>query len=245
MSKTAQMQDWCRERLADPADDLYYAVLFSPRRQRDEVRAVAALYVELEATVTRFRDMHVARTKLAWWRDELERMAAGNAAHPVARVLAGTTPAVAETVLGDLITGMELILMEGPVTDLATARMQAERGGARLAGVLDALFSPGQPPQEPRLELGVAIGLARQLDRTGLDATTAREIARTAQDMLANLRDPAAGAPTPLAVLSALAWRAATGKQANRKRSDPGRAYVAWRAARGHLPGKMHSPPSP
>jgi hypothetical protein len=240
MNAATQMQDWSRERLADPADDLYYAVLFSPQSQRDNVRAVAALFVELEATVTRFRDMHVARTKLAWWRDEIERLAAGNAAHPVTRVLAGaTTPATAGTALGDLITGMELILLEGPATDLATARMQAERGGARLAGVLDALFVRDLPRGDSRMELGVAIGLARQLDRPGLESTARKEVALTARDMLASLHATAEAAPAPLAVLAALAWRTAAGRETGRRRADPARAYTAWRAARRHMPRKM------
>ena len=66
--------DWCGERLTDPSDDLYYAVLFSPQAERANVRAIAALFVELEATVSTYLDMHVARTKLAWWRDELQRL---------------------------------------------------------------------------------------------------------------------------------------------------------------------------
>ena len=232
------MHDWAAERLADPADDLYYAVLFSPRAQRDNVRAIAALYAELEATVTRFRDMHVARTKLAWWRDELERLSAGNAAHPVTQTLAGAMPAAAETALGDLITGMELILLEGPVTDLTTAHMHAERGGARLTAVLAALF-PNNDARELQPNLGVGIGLARLLGHADLDDTAQKEAARTVQALLAANHSAAAAAPQPLGVLAALAWRASTSSPPIRRRSDPGRVYTAWRAARHHLPRKM------
>ena len=239
MSDSGQMRDWSRERLADPADDLYYAVLFSPQSQRGNVRAVAALYIELEATVTRFRDMHVARTKLAWWRDELERLGAGNAAHPVSLTLAGAMPPAAETALGDLITGMELILLEGPVTDLVTARMQAERGGTRLAAALAALFPGDEGTDELQPDLGIAIGLARLLGRAEFDDTVRKEVARTAQALLAANRSAAAAAPPPLGVLAALAWRAATSTPPARRRSDPGRAYTAWRAALGRLPRKM------
>ncbi len=238
MGDTSQMHDWARERLADPGDDLYYAVLFSPRPQRENIRAIAALYTELEATVTHFRDMHVARTKLAWWRDEIERLSAGNAAHPVTRTLAGSMPAAAETALGDMITGMELILLEGPVTDLTTARMKAERGGARLAAALAALFSKDDAG-ELQSDLGVGIGLARLLGQAGLDATVQKEIARTVQALLATSHPAAAAAPQPLGVLAALAWRAATDTPPARRRSDPGRVYTAWRAARHHLPRKM------
>lgn len=239
MSDTPQMNDWSRERLADPADDLYYAVLFSPPPQRGNVRALAALYIELEATVTRFRDMHVARTKLAWWRDELERLGAGHAAHPVTRALAGNMPAATDTVLGDLVTGMELILLEGPATDLTTARMQAERGGTRLAAALAALFPRDGSAGEPHPDLGTGIGLARLLAHAGLDDTVHKEVARTAQALLASTRSAAAKAPQPLSVLAALAWRTAVKTPSARRRSDPGRAFTAWRAARGHLPRKM------
>ncbi len=238
MSDSSQMQDWAQERLADPGDDLYYAVLFSPRPQRDNVRAVAALYAELEATVTHFRDMHVARTKLAWWRDELERLSAGNAAHPVTRTLAGTMPATAETALADLITGMELILLEGPVTDPTTARMHAEHGGARLITALAALFS-NDGTGEMQSGLGIGIGLARLLDRANLDGTAQKEVARTAQALLASNHSVAAAAPQPLGVLAALGWQAATNSPPARRRSDPARVYTAWRAARHHLPRKM------
>jgi len=240
MSDTAQLNDWSRERLADPADDLFFAVLFSAQPQRESVRAIAALYVELEATATHFGDMHVARTKLAWWRDELERLSAGDPAHPVTRVLAGNTPPGAETALGDLITGMELVLLEGPVNDLATARMRAERGGTRLATLLAALFPGAKEAAELQPELGTGIGLARLLGHADLDDTVQKEVARTAQALLADSHAAAATAPQPLCVLAALAWRtAAHGGPRTRRRPDPGRVYTAWRAARGHLPRKM------
>lgn len=240
MSDTAQLQDWSRERLADPADDLYYAVLFSPQPRRESVRAVAALYVELEATATRFRDMHVARTKLAWWRDELERLNAGHAAHPVTQALAGNLSSAAETALGDLITGMELVLLEGPVNDLATARMRAERSGTRLASLLAALFPGNEDAGELQPGLGTGIGLARLLGGTGLDDAAQKEVARTAQELLAASHSATAIIPRPLIVLEALAWRAAANSGPRvRGRSDPGRVYTAWRAARGHLPRKM------
>lgn len=240
MIDTSQLAEWSRERLADPADDLFFAVLFSAQRRRESVRAVAALYVELEATATGFADMHVARTKLAWWRDELERLSAGQPAHPVTRALAGNLAAGAETALGDLITGMELVLLEGPVNDLATARMRAERSGTRLAALLTALFPGEKATGEPRPELGTGIGLARLLGHAGLDDTVRQEVARTAQALLSGSHADAATAPQPLCVLAALAWRAAAYSGATtRRRPGPGRVYTAWRAARGHLPRKM------
>lgn len=231
---------WCRERLSDPADDLFYAVLFAPRDQRARVRATAALFVELEAIVTRFNDMHVARTKLAWWRDELERLANGSPAHPATRLLAAQAGPDAAPALIDLVTGMELILLEGPPTDLATARMRGERGGARLAAVLALQAGADAPGEEATAELGIAIGLARVLSTNSLDAAERPVVALETERLLGANAAAARAAPAPLRVLAALAWRRANGGEFAHGRARPrARALAAWRAARGRMPRKM------
>lgn len=237
---TTDIRTWCDERLADPAEDLYHAVLFAPPRLRAGVRAVASMYIELEAIATGFRDLHVARTKLAWWRDELERLHAGQAAHPVTRMLAGATATPEDLSLPDLVTGMELILLEGPVTDLATARMRAERGMSRFAVVLARLLDD-TARAEAYAPLGTATGLARTLGSARLEDTARGEIGAAARRMLNEQARTALAAPSPLRVLAALAWRATsrTDRSARRRRTDARRVFAAWRAARGRLPRTM------
>ncbi|MGH8127362.1 MAG: squalene/phytoene synthase family protein [Gammaproteobacteria bacterium] len=240
-SDAPSTRSWCNERLADPADDLYFAVLFSPHEMRGSVRAIAALFVELEAIVTRFRELNIARTKLAWWRDELERLDAGSASHPVTKMLAEDNADTSHLLLSDLVTGMELILLAGPVTDLATAQMRAERGLARLTVVLARLFGDASAPVEDYASLGTAIGLTRLLAASGLDQEARQSIASAAQNQLAAECPMAGTAPAPLRVLAALAWRKSTGRTArvSTQRSDPRRVFTAWQAARGRLPRKM------
>lgn len=242
MGEVANRNDWCAERLADPADDLFYAVLFSPHDQRARVRATAALFIELEAIVTRFNDMHVARTKLAWWRDELERMRNGMPTHPATRLLAEQPGNNADPALADLITGMELILLEGPATDLVTARMQAERGMARLACVLAMQAGADDTAQDATtIELGIGIGLARRLDSEDFERASHDDISQAARQLLGGNYAGARAAPQPLPVLAALAWRTASRAKASadKRRTDRGRPFTAWRAARNRLPRKM------
>lgn len=234
---TSNVLVWCEERLSDPAEDLYHAVLFAPHRLRGDVRALAALFIELEGIATHFRDLHVARTKLAWWRDEIERLHAGRAGHPVTRLLAAGESDPSSLLLGDLVTGMELVLLEGPVTDLATARMRSERGLARLAVVLARLF--GDASAEHHATLGTAAGLVRALGSANLGDEARRDIAETARRMLARESLAARTAPPPLRVLAALAWNRTHKNAAPGRRTGPRHVFTAWRAARGHLPRKM------
>lgn len=233
------VRDWCDERLADPAEDLYHAVLFTPPRLRGSVRAVAALFIELEAVATRFRDLHVARTKLAWWRDELERLHRGQAVHPVTRLLADGPGEPEDLLLTDLVTGMELILLEGPVTDLATAEMRAERGTARLAVVLARVF--GAAEAERFAALGTAAALARLAGADGLGAEVRGSILDAARGRLREEAGAALAAPAPLRVLAALAWRRTRlpERSTTHRRADPARVITAWRAGRGRMPRKM------
>ncbi|MGA7964380.1 MAG: squalene/phytoene synthase family protein [Gammaproteobacteria bacterium] len=234
-------RNWCDERLADPADDLYFAVLFSPHEMRPTVRAAAALFIELEAIATRFRDLTIARTKLAWWRDELERLDAGSPGHPVTKILAQGNADTSHLLLADLVTGMELILLEDPVTDLATAQMRAERGLARLMVAFAQLFGNASAPAGDYTPLGTAVGLTRLLHADGLDREARQHISAEVGKLLAAESRMIVAAPAPLRVLAALAWR----KNADRtssisaQRHDPRRVFAAWQAARGRLPRNM------
>lgn len=234
MKGSADAFTWCRERLNVPDEDLALAALFAPRRQRDAVTAVAALYVELEAIATRARDLNVARIKLAWWREEFDRLEENRPEHPATRRLGAEHPRAPLPGLRDLLDGLELALLEGPVTDLGTAELRAERGMARLAVVLAALAARENVAEAKIRQAGRSIGLARTLSSPSLDDDARAAVAAAARDGLRD-RLPIA----PLRVLAALAWRRTC------VRSGPGRGggrvIVAWRAARGRLPRAMRA----
>lgn len=85
------MQDpksYCEEKAAAPGSDFAITRLFAPAERRDELTALHALYNELMNVAYSVSDPAVARAKLGWWREEVERAFAGGATHPVMQALA-------------------------------------------------------------------------------------------------------------------------------------------------------------
>jgi len=79
--------DYCRDKVALPGSSLYYSVLFVTPELRASITAVHAAAEELREVVDACSDESVARAKLGWWAEEMQRAYAGQARHPVARAL--------------------------------------------------------------------------------------------------------------------------------------------------------------
>ena len=65
----------------------YFAVLFSSPTRRDDLRALYATAAEIERCV-HLANHDVAHTRLQWWRQELDRLVAGHAQHPITHGMA-------------------------------------------------------------------------------------------------------------------------------------------------------------
>ena len=69
---------------ATPAgSDAYYAVRFAPPLLQGRLALAFAWRAELEQLIAKARDPGVARLKLDWWREELERTRRGAPRHPL------------------------------------------------------------------------------------------------------------------------------------------------------------------
>lgn len=65
----------------------YYALLFTPREQRESLRALLALEAILIELSFADMDSQVRHSKLAWWAEELTRFQAGQPIHPLLQIL--------------------------------------------------------------------------------------------------------------------------------------------------------------
>jgi len=74
-----------------PGSAAYYLVRFARPDERNRLAAWLAWFDLLENTVHRASDPGVTRLKLDWWREEIERLAHGEAQHPLSRTLAPWT----------------------------------------------------------------------------------------------------------------------------------------------------------
>lgn len=96
-------------RALPPGSMRYYAWLFTPEQQRDVIAALFIIESELRDSA---RTAHeVAHIRLQWWREEFDRLVAGQAQHPATQTLqAATTPSADFSVLQQthLSTSQEL-----------------------------------------------------------------------------------------------------------------------------------------
>lgn len=71
-----------------PGSDFYYATLYVPREIRDALATLEAFRGELVRIPLTCSDRGVARVKLAWWREEIERLGNAQARHEITQALA-------------------------------------------------------------------------------------------------------------------------------------------------------------
>ncbi len=85
---TGMYDEYCREKVAVPGSSYYYSTLFvAPERQK-ALNVVYAFKAEIEGIRRSCSDPGIARIKLEWWRDELQRALEGAPQHPVAQGIA-------------------------------------------------------------------------------------------------------------------------------------------------------------
>jgi phytoene synthase len=77
-----------RSRAVPPGTARYWSWLFSDRDSREPLLGIYALLAEWRALMDPGTEPGVAQIKLAWWHEELRRLAAGAPVHPISRYLA-------------------------------------------------------------------------------------------------------------------------------------------------------------
>ena len=80
--------EYCQEKAASSGSSFYYSFLFLDNDRRRAITALYAFCREVDDVVDECSDPGVARMKLEWWRQEVERLFAGQPQHPVAQAMA-------------------------------------------------------------------------------------------------------------------------------------------------------------
>ncbi len=157
--------DYCQKKAASSGSSFYYSFLFLPAAQRRAIIALYAFCREVDDVVDDCTDPGVARLKLQWWREEVHRLFAEQASHPVTRALAGPIGAynLPEEYFLEIIDGMEM--------DLNQTRYESFKALAlychRVAGVV-GLLSAEIFGYEDRATLDYAVNLGMALQLTNI-----------------------------------------------------------------------------
>jgi 15-cis-phytoene synthase len=113
--------EYCQQKAAGSGSSFYYSFLFLPPARRRAITALYAFCREVDDVVDGLADPQLAGTKLAWWRQEVGRLFAGDPQHPVTRAL---QPALApygitSERLNEIINGMQMDLTQTRYLDFA------------------------------------------------------------------------------------------------------------------------------
>ena len=154
--------EYCQEKAAASGSSFYYSFLFLPPERRRAITALYAFCREVDDVVDESSDAQLAATKLAWWRQEIAGLYAGNPRHPVTRALAPHLKnfSLEQDNLQEIVSGMEMDLTQTRYLDWKGL----ERYCHRVAGVVGLLAARIFGYQEARtLEYAHSLGIAFQL----------------------------------------------------------------------------------
>ena len=154
--------EYCQQMAAQSGSSFYYSFLFLPPQRRRAITALYAFCREVDDVVDECTDANVARTKLAWWRQELARLYAGAPQHPVTRALAPAIQpfGIKHEHLAEIVDGMEMDLSQNRYPDFAALEQYCHR----VAGVVGLLAASIFGYRDERtLAYAHTLGLAFQL----------------------------------------------------------------------------------
>jgi len=149
-----------------PGSAAYYLARFAHPDERDRLAAWLAWFDLLENMVRRASDPGVTRLKLDWWREEIERLARGEAQHPLSRALLPWTQRsdCRQPMQRALDATEQRILQQAPDSLEDFHRQCRDEQASRL------YLLAGPTSETPAIEaLGAYLGTVARLQRLGED----------------------------------------------------------------------------
>ena len=170
-------EEYCQDKAAASGSSFYYSFLFLPPERRQAITALYAFCREVDDVVDECHDAQLAAIKLAWWREELDRLYAGLPEHPVTRALQKVLPrfSLPKELLLEIIDGMEMDLHQSRYPDFKTLSLYCYRV-ASVVGLLAAEVFGHEDRRTLKYahDLGLAFQLTNIIRDVGEDARRGR-----------------------------------------------------------------------
>tara|TARA_R110001606_G_scaffold395213_2_gene567140 strand:+ start:34962 stop:35822 length:861 start_codon:yes stop_codon:yes gene_type:complete len=153
---------YCQDKAAKSGSSFYYSFRFLPAQQRQAIIALYAFCREVDDTVDEIADTDIARTKLAWWREEIQRTFQGTATHPVGLALQSALQNfdLHEEYFMEIIDGMAMDLDQFSYPEFKHLALYCHRA-ASVVGLLSVEIFGYQDRQT--LKYAENLGMALQL----------------------------------------------------------------------------------
>ena len=170
-------EEYCQQKAASSGSSFYYSFLFLPPNRRRAITALYAFCREVDDVVDECSDPQLAASKLTWWRQELDRLYAGQPQHPVTQALQAVLPefSLPQEQLREIIDGMEMDLQQTRYLDFKALSLYCYRV-ASVVGLLAAeIFGyTDRQTQKYAHDLGMAFQLTNIIRDVGEDARRGR-----------------------------------------------------------------------
>ena len=170
-------EQYCEQKTTDSGSSFHYSFMFLEPDARQAMTILYAFCREVDDVVDECSDPGVARTKLAWWRDEIARAFAGEPQHPVTKAL---QTAIARYNLPqehflEIIDGMEMDLNHNAYRTFKELSLYCYRA-ASVVGLMAAEIFGYQDRRTLKYahDLGMAFQLTNILRDVGEDARRGR-----------------------------------------------------------------------
>ena len=169
--------EYCQQKASASGSSFYNSFRFLPPNRRRAITALYAYCREVDDVVDECSDAQIAATKLAWWRQELDRLYAGQPEHPVTRALQPvlTEFNLPQELLLEIIDGMAMDLQQTRYADFTALSLYCYRV-ASVVGLLAAeIFGYSErQTQKYAHDLGMAFQLTNIIRDVGEDARRGR-----------------------------------------------------------------------
>ncbi|MCU0951407.1 MAG: presqualene diphosphate synthase HpnD [Burkholderiaceae bacterium] len=169
--------EYCQQKAAASGSSFYYSFLFLPPPRRRAITALYAYCREVDDVVDEVTDPGVAQTKLAWWRNEIEQLFAGNPQHPVTRALQPHLEAfgITRERLLQVIEGMQMDLQQSRYLDFANLKRYCHLVAGVVGELSAGIFGASdERTYEYARQMGLALQLVNILRDVGEDARRGR-----------------------------------------------------------------------
>lgn len=166
-------QQYCQQKTAKSGSSFYYSFMFLTQQKREAITALYAFCREVDDIADECTELHIAQTKLNWWRTEIESLYLGKPQHPVSKALLPhikTYSLDAEHFI-EIIDGMEMDLNFNRYEDFKQLQLYCYRV-ASVVGLLSAQIFGFNNRKTLKFahDLGMAFQLTNIIRDVGEDA---------------------------------------------------------------------------
>jgi 15-cis-phytoene synthase len=157
--------EYCQSKAAQSGSSFYYAFRFLPDERRRAITAFYAFCREVDDVVDNVSDPSVARTKLAYWRREIDSLYANAPAHPVSKALAEHIEPMhlPQSAFHTVVDGMQQDLEKNRYLDFNELKDYCYKAAGVVGEVSARIFGMQTPNNPQTLDYARTMGEALQL----------------------------------------------------------------------------------